>query len=284
MYVVATPIGNLEDISTRGLRILGEVDLILAEDTRHSVNLLRHFGIETPLKSLHEFNEREIVPLIADKLRQGRNLALISDAGTPLISDPGYQLVHTLAAEGIRVVPIPGPSAIITALSVGGLSTARFVFEGFVPSNRTGRQKVLKSLAYETRTLVLFEAPHRIVAFLEDAADAFGGDRDAVLARELTKKFETIYRGSLGELRDKLKTGEDDIKGEFVVMIAGYKEEKSRLDLESARVLKILLAHSLTVREAAAIAAEITGARKNTLYKQALELEQERRANPSSSD
>lgn len=276
MYVVATPIGNLEDLSARGLRTLSEVDLILAEDTRHSVNLLRHFGISTPLRSFHEFNELEVVPEIIDKLRNGRNIALISDAGTPLISDPGYQLVNRLAAEGFRVVPVPGPSAIITALSAGGLSTARFVFEGFVPSNRSGRQKLLKSLAYETRTVVLFETPHRIVAFLADAADAFGGDRDAVLARELTKKFETIYRGSLGELLEMLKAGENDIKGEFVVLIDGYKEQKSRLDLESIRILKILLAHSLPVREAAAIAAEITGARKNTLYKQALTLQKGR--------
>ena len=276
MYVVATPIGNLEDLSARGLRILGEVDLILAEDTRRSVNLLRHFGLSTPLRSFHEFNEREIIAVIADKLRHGSNIALISDAGTPLISDPGYLLVNRLIAEGIRVVPIPGPSAIITALSVGGLSTERFVFEGFVPSNRAGRQKLLKSLAYETRTMVLFETPHRIVAFLDDAADAFGGDREAVLARELTKKFETIYRGSLVDLQDKLRTGENEIRGEFVVLIAGYREQKSRLDLESTRILKILLAHSLPLREVAAIAAEITGTRKNTLYKQALELDKDR--------
>lgn len=277
LYVVATPIGNLEDLSARAAKTLADVDLILAEDTRHSVNILNRYGISTPMKSFHEFNERDLVPDIVNRLLQGTQIAIISDAGTPLICDPGFQLVSRVLDEGVMVVPIPGPSALITALSVAGLPTNRFVFEGFAPEQRQARQKLLKSLAYETRTIILFETPHRIVAFLEAAVEAFGRDRTAVLARELTKKFETIHRGSLGDLQDQLLSGESVHKGEFVVLISGYRGQKSMDDLEITRILEVLLAHSLPVRTVAAIAAEITGARKNTLYKQALAMEQKRK-------
>lgn len=273
LYVVATPIGNLEDISVRASRILAQVDLILAEDTRHSVKLLSHCGITTPMQSFHDFNERGVVPEILNRLGQGKKIALISDAGTPLICDPGFQLVSKAIAGGYKVVAVPGPSAIITALSVAGLSTNRFVFEGFVPEQRNARQKLLKSLAYETRTIVLFETPHRILAFLEAAVDAFGPDREAVLARELTKKFETIYRAPLGELLEQMQGADSVKKGEFVVLIAGYQGQQSMDEIESARILNILLAHNLPVKATAAITAEITGAKKNMLYKLALSLQ-----------
>lgn len=282
LYVVATPIGNLEDLSSRAARILAEVDLILAEDTRQSVKLLRHCGINTPMQSFHDFNERDLVAGMVGRLGQGKNIALISDAGTPLICDPGFQLVGRVITEGIRVVPIPGPSAIITALSVAGLSTNRFVFEGFVPEQHSARQKLLKSLAYETRTIVLFEAPHRIVAFLETAVEVFGCDREAVLARELTKKFETIYRAPLGELLDQMQAKEAVKKGEFVVLISAYRGQQSMDELESTRILEILLAHALPVKAAAAITAEITGAKKNMLYKQALGLQKDSDGTPES--
>ena len=284
LYVVATPIGNLEDLSARASRILADVDLILAEDTRQSVKLLRHYGINTPMQSFHDFNERELVVEILGRLRQGKDIALISDAGTPLICDPGFQLVGRAIAGGISVVPIPGPSAIITALSVAGLPTNRFVFEGFVPEQRSARKKLLKSLAYEARTIVLFETPHRIVAFLEAAVDVFGPDRDAVLARELTKKFETIDRAPLGELLVQMQAGVSVSKGEFVVLISGYRRQKSEEELETSRILEILLAHSLSIKTAAAITAEITGARKNSLYKHALELAQKYETIPGNSE
>jgi len=282
LYVVATPIGNLEDLSARAARTLADVDLILAEDTRHSVKLLSHYGISKPMKSLHEFNERDVIPEIVNRLRQGAHIALISDAGTPLICDPGFQLVSRVLDEGLRVVPVPGPSAVITALSVAGLPTDRFVFEGFVPEQRNARQTFLKSLAYESRTIVLLEAPHRIAAFLQAAVAAFGRDRDAVLARELTKMFETIYRGTLGDLLDQLSAGDSVHKGEFVVLISGYRGPKSMAELETSRILEVLLAHSLPVKTAAAIAAEITGAKKNALYKQAVRLQKDRVSAPDS--
>jgi 16S rRNA (cytidine1402-2'-O)-methyltransferase len=225
------------------------------------------------MQSFHDYNERGLVPEILNQLGQGKKIALISDAGTPLISDPGFQLVSRAIAGGLKVVPVPGPSAIITALSVAGLPTNRFVFEGFVPEQRNARQKLLKSLAYETRTIVLFETPHRIVAFLEAAVSAFGLDREAVLARELTKKFETIYRAPLGELLEQMQGGESVKKGEFVVLISGYQGQQSMDEIESARILEILLAHDLPVKAVAAITAEITGAKKNMLYKQALRLQ-----------
>ena len=272
MYVVATPIGNLGDFSSRAAETLAHVDLILAEDTRHSIKLLRHFGITTPMQSFHDFNERGLVADMLERLKQGRSLALISDAGTPLISDPGYRLVAMAGAEGIRVVPIPGPSALLSALSVSGLATSRFVFEGFAPEQHGARQKLLNSLAGETRTIVLFEAPHRIVAFMEAAVEAFGADREAVLARELTKQFESVYRGPLAVLLQQCQQGEIVSRGEFVVVIAGFQGQPMDTQRESMRVLEILLGHGLPVKTAAAVAAEITGARKNALYKQALEL------------
>ncbi len=271
LYVVATPIGNLEDLSTRASRILSEVDLIAAEDTRHSRKLLSYLGITTPLKSYHDYNERKSVPALLRYLKQGEDLALITDAGTPLISDPGYHLVQAAQVEGIRIVPVPGPSALIGTLSVAGLPTDKFIFEGFVSAKREERKKQLSALEAETRTMVFYEAPHRILDFLADAVVVFGEERLAVVARELTKKYETIYRDTLGNLFDYLRNNKMQRKGEFVVVIRGTAAERHADDLENERILKILLTH-LSVKEAAVVAAEITGGRKNELYKLALNL------------
>jgi 16S rRNA (cytidine1402-2'-O)-methyltransferase len=197
LYVVATPIGNLSDMSPRALSVLGGVHLIAAEDTRHTGQLLAHFGIATPMAALHEHNEREAVPALIERLRAGEAVALVSDAGTPLISDPGFHLVRAVHRAGLRVLPVPGPSAVVSALSVSGLPSDRFAFEGFLPAGREQRLKRLAILARETRTLIFFEAPHRILAFLADMSEALGAMRQAVVARELTKRFETVMSGTL---------------------------------------------------------------------------------------
>jgi 16S rRNA (cytidine1402-2'-O)-methyltransferase len=271
LYVIATPIGNRADITQRALAVLGAVDQVLAEDTRHSGTLLRTFGIGTPLLSLHEHNEQvQVEPLLA-RLRAGADLALISDAGTPLISDPGYRIVRAARQAGIEVVPIPGPSALIAALSVAGLPTDRFVFEGFLPAKTTARRAQLQALAGETRTLVFYEASHRIQECLSDLAACFGAEREAVIARELTKTFEQVQAGTLAELNVWLAEDANRQRGEFVVLVAGAAPAAdTELDAEAKRVLKLLLAE-LPVKRAAALAAEITGARKNALYQYALQ-------------
>ena len=275
LYVVATPIGNLEDLSSRARRILAEVDLIAAEDTRHSRKMLTHFGIKTRMKSCHDYNEQEAVPQLLRRLRQGDNLALISDAGTPLICDPGYQLVQAAQENGIRVVPVPGANALISALSVVGMPTDRFIFEGYVPEKPVARKKHLQTLSTETRTMVFYEAPHRILGFLQDAVAIFGEARLAAVARELTKRFETIHRLTLGNLLALLRDDEVQRKGEFVVVIHGVSAESLIDDQEVVRILKILLCHSLAVKDAAAITAEIVGGRKNDFYKLAVQLRDE---------
>ncbi|MBI5041959.1 MAG: 16S rRNA (cytidine(1402)-2'-O)-methyltransferase [Gammaproteobacteria bacterium] len=269
--MVATPIGNRADITQRALSVLGSVDRVLAEDTRHSGTLLRSLGIGTPLLSLHEHNEQvQVEPLLA-RLRGGADLALISDAGTPLISDPGYRIVRAARQAGIEVVPIPGPSALIAALSVAGLPTDRFVFEGFLPAKAVARRAHLQALAGETRTLVFYEASHRIEECLSDLAECFGAERAAVVARELTKTFEQVQAGSLAELNSWLAEDANRQRGEFVVLVAGAEAAAdAELDAEAQRVLKLLLAE-LPVKRAAALAAEITGARKNALYQYALQ-------------
>nr|WP_205896477.1 16S rRNA (cytidine(1402)-2'-O)-methyltransferase [Pseudomonas nitroreducens] len=272
LYVVATPIGNLDDISARALKVLADVALIAAEDTRHSVRLLQHFGIQTPLAACHEHNEREQGGRFLTKLQAGEDVALISDAGTPLISDPGYHLVRQARAAGIPVVPVPGACALIAALSAAGLPSDRFVFEGFLPAKATGRRGRLEALVDEPRTLIFYEAPHRVLECIEDMVAIFGDERPALLARELTKAFETLKGLPLGELREFVASDSNQQRGECVLLVAGKPapEGDEAVDAHTLRVLDLLLAE-MPVKRAAALAAEITGARKNQLYQIALE-------------
>lgn len=272
LYVVATPIGNLEDISARALRILAEVALIAAEDTRHSARLLQHFGIGTQLVACHDHNEREQGGRLVERLLAGENLALVSDAGTPLVSDPGFHLVRAARRAGVKVVPVPGPSALIAALSAAGLPSDRFSFEGFLPAKATGRQQRLQALAVDPRTLIFYEAPHRLLESLQDMQAIFGSERMAVLGRELTKTFETIKDAPLAELCAWVAADSNQQRGECVLLIEGWQEPEGEdaLSTEVLRVLDLLLAE-LPLKRAAALAAEITGVRKNLLYQAALE-------------
>ncbi|GLZ88979.1 ribosomal RNA small subunit methyltransferase I [Metapseudomonas resinovorans] len=272
LYVVATPIGNLDDITARALRVLRDVSLIAAEDTRHSVRLLQHFGIETPLAACHEHNERDHGGRFLSRLQAGDDVALISDAGTPLISDPGFHLVRQARAAGIPVVPVPGACALIAALSTAGLPSDRFIFEGFLPAKASGRRGRLEDIKEEPRTLIFYEAPHRLLESLEDMRGVFGGDRPAVLARELTKTFETLKGAPLEELCAWVAADSNQQRGECVVLVGGWQapEGENALSAEALRVLDLLLAE-LPVKRAAALAAEITGVRKNLLYQAALE-------------
>lgn len=271
LYIVATPIGNLGDISQRALHVLNEVDLIAAEDTRRSGQLLQHFNITTPTTSLHEHNERQVAEQLLSRLQAGEAIALISDAGTPLLSDPGYFLVNQARQAGVSVVPIPGASALLAALSVAGLPTDRFVFEGFLPAKSAARLKRLQQLAQDTRTLVFYEAPHRIVEMLRDLASAFGDERQAVISRELTKTFETIHADTLAGMLAWVLADDNQQKGEFVVLVKGAEpRDEDALDPEVERILMILL-EELPVKQAASLAASITGVKKNRLYQLALE-------------
>jgi 16S rRNA (cytidine1402-2'-O)-methyltransferase len=271
LYIVATPIGNLEDMSVRARRILGEVDLVAAEDTRHSRRLLDHFGIRATLIALHEHNERVKTQELIAELEHGRSIAVISDAGTPLISDPGFDLVRAARAAGVRVVPVPGPSAVIAALSASGLPSDRFAFEGFPPTKSAARRAVLERLVNEPRTLIFYETPHRIAESLEDMAAVFGSERGAVLAREITKQFETIRGGTLEELARWVASDPDQQRGEIVVLVRGAAPVGASLDAEAERVLRLLLAE-LPLKQAANLAAKITGVKKNVLYHHALTL------------
>lgn len=272
LYVVATPIGNLDDISARALRILRDVELIAAEDTRHSARLLQHFGIETPLLACHEHNERDQGGRFLARLQAGEDVALISDAGTPLISDPGYHLVRQARAAGFAVVPVPGACALIAALSAAGLPSDRFIFEGFLPAKAAGRRARLDQVREEPRTLIFYEAPHRILECLQDMRDVFGDDRPALLARELTKTFETLQGLPLAELCDWVAADSNQQRGECVVLVAGWlaPEGEEAVSAEALRVLDLLMAE-MPLKRAAALAAEITGVRKNLLYQVALE-------------
>ena len=278
LYVVATPIGNLGDLSVRAREILQSVSLIAAEDTRHTGVLLKHFGIQTPQVSLHDHNERHRSGGIIERLRQGASVALVSDAGTPAINDPGFDLVRMAAAAGCEIVAVPGPCAAIAALSIGGLPTDRFCFEGFLPARGAARRKRLQSLAAEVRTLVFYEAPHRAREALEDCAEVFGAERNAAVAREITKLHETTYRGSLRELLERAGSDADFGRGEIVILIAGAPQapadEEGGADGHGGaldRVLKILMAE-LPLRQASHLAAQITEARGNEAYKRALQL------------
>lgn len=229
LYVVATPIGNLDDISPRALRTLREVALIAAEDTRHSIRLLQHFGITTALAACHDHNEREQGGRFVARLLAGDDVALISDAGTPLISDPGYHLVRQVRAAGIEVVPVPGPSALIAALSAAGLPSDRFIFEGFLPAKAAARRGRLDLLKEEPRTLIFYEAPHRVLESVQDMASLFGKDRHAVLARELTKTFETLKGAPLGELAEWIAADSNQQRGECVLLVTGWQAPEGRM-------------------------------------------------------
>lgn len=270
LYVVATPIGNLEDMTLRAKRILEEVDVIAAEDTRHSAGLLRHFGIRTHMLALHEHNEREVVPRLLERLTIGDSIALISDAGTPLISDPGYHLVCGARQRGIPVMPVPGANAAIAALSVAALPTDRFVFEGFLPARAAARRRRLEAVRDEDRTVIFYEASHRIVACLEDMAEVVGGARQVVVARELTKQFETVRTDTLERLCDWIRRHPDQRKGEFVLLLRGRgRETPAAISQDAERVLQILMAE-LPLKQAAALTAKITGVKKNVLYERGL--------------
>jgi 16S rRNA (cytidine1402-2'-O)-methyltransferase len=272
LYVVATPIGNLDDMSARALKVLANVALIAAEDTRHSIRLLQHFGIDTPLAACHEHNERDEGGRFITKLLAGEDVALVSDAGTPLISDPGYHLVRQARAAGVDVVPVPGACALIAALSAAGLPSDRFIFEGFLPAKSAGRRGRLEQVKEEPRTLIFYEAPHRILECLEDMKLVFGAERPALLARELTKTFETLKGLPLAELCEFVAGDSNQQRGECVVLVGGWSapEGEAAISVQAQRVLDLLLAE-LPLKRAAALAAEITGVRKNLLYQAALE-------------
>jgi 16S rRNA (cytidine1402-2'-O)-methyltransferase len=271
LYVVATPIGNLDDISARALNVLRNVALIAAEDTRHSARLMQRFGIGTPLVACHEHNERDQGGRFLARLLAGDDVALISDAGTPLISDPGYHLVRQARAAGVAVVPVPGACALIAALSAAGLPSDRFIFEGFLPAKAAGRRARLEQVKEESRTLIFYEAPHRILECLQDMQAVFGNERPALLARELTKTFETLKGMPLAELAAWVGADSNQQRGECVVLVAGWQapEGEDAINAEALRILNLLLAE-MPLKRAAALAAEITGVRKNLLYQAAL--------------
>lgn len=278
LYVVATPIGNLADITRRAVETLENVDWIAAEDTRHSRPLLQALGINQTLISLHEHNELQRSEQLLYKLKNGENGALISDAGTPLINDPGYHLVKLLRDEGVNVVPLPGPSAVITALSAAGLPTDRFTYEGFLPARASKRLANLESLGNEVRTLVFYESPHRLMDCLQSMLMAFGDDREIVVARELTKKFEQFVSGNLKDVYGYFEENSDKVRGEFVLMLKGAPEQ-SRSEGEAAlieqdKMIQVMLKQSLPVKQISEIIAELTGEKKKTIYQRVLELKQ----------
>ena len=272
LYVVATPIGNRGDMGARAVEVLKSVDRIAAEDTRHSRPLLESLGVRRPMTALHEHNECEQAERLVERLRAGESIALISDAGTPLISDPGFNLVRAARQAGVLVVAVPGPSALIAALSVAGLPTDRFVFEGFLPAKGGARRERLKDLTDEPRTLVFYESSHRIVESLADMRDLLGPEREAVVARELTKAFEQVQGDTLGQLAAWILADPNRRRGEFVVLVRGAERPAAEgVDAEALRVLEILLAE-LPLAKAAALAARITGSRRKALYQAGLAL------------
>lgn len=271
LYIVATPIGNLQDITQRALAIFAEVDLIAAEDTRHSGLLLSHYGIKKPFFALHDHNEQQKADLLVEKLRVGTNIALISDAGTPLISDPGFHLVRKCRQAGVKVVPLPGACAAITALCASGIASDRFCFEGFLPAKSKARRDRLQNLQKEDRTLIFYESTHRILDTLADVEELFGAERYVVLAREITKTWETISGDSVGNLRRWLSEDANRTKGEMVLIVEGCIETgETEFSPEVVKALK-LIAAELPLKKAAAIVAELYGYKKNALYQFGLE-------------
>jgi 16S rRNA (cytidine1402-2'-O)-methyltransferase len=278
LAVISTPIGNLGDLSPRARDELAAAELVAAEDTRRTGQLLATLGLSRPLVSLHEHNETERIGELLERLRGGARIALVSDAGTPLLSDPGFELVRRVAQEGMSIVAVPGPSAITAALSIAGLPTERFSFEGFLPARLAERRARLAELAVETRTLVFFEAPHRIAESLEDMVAAFGAARRAAVARELTKVFETVYRGTLATLAAQARSDTNFTRGEITLVVEGAPRERAdpaRAQLDAT--LEVLLSE-LAPSKAAALAARLTGARRNDAYARALELAREKPA------
>lgn len=266
LFVVATPIGNRGDIGDRARRVLADADLVLAEDTRHTRPLLRDLGIKTPLLALHEHNERAKSAELVDRMRAGADIALVSDAGTPLLSDPGFVLVRAALDAGIVVSPVPGPCAAIAALSVAGIAPDRFAFEGFLPAKPVARRKALESLREEARTLVIYESVHRITAMLDDAASVFGGARRATLARELTKVHESVYTGTLAELATRAADDTDMTRGEVVLVIEGASDGRATGRVDPMVLLREL-ATELPAGKAATITARVTGADRRALYR-----------------
>lgn len=272
LYVVATPIGNLADMSARAIEVLGQVNLIAAEDTRHSQYLLAHFSIRTPMTPYHDHNEAQQTPVLIEKLRAGASIALVSDAGTPLLSDPGYRLVNAAHEAGIPVSPVPGPCAAIAALSAAGLATDRFLFAGFTPSKSSARKQFFEELAHESATLVFYESSHRIVASLKDMAAVLGGQRLILLAREISKTFETLHRAELGAMCDWVQADANQQKGEFVLVVQGAEKQATGAVQDVTAVLAVLL-EELPLKQASALAARLTGEKKNLVYKMALALQ-----------
>ncbi|WP_444896365.1 16S rRNA (cytidine(1402)-2'-O)-methyltransferase [Microbulbifer sp. SSSA005] len=271
LYIVATPIGNLADMVPRAIEVLQCADLVAAEDTRHSQRLFSHFDIDTPLMAYHDHSDDKRTEQILQRLEQGQTIALISDAGTPLISDPGYRLVREARERGIKVSPIPGACAFVSALSAAGLPSDKFSFEGFLPAKSGARERALQELASDTRTLVFYEAPHRVADTLEAMAVVFGGNREAVIAREVSKAFETFQLMPLAELVEWVRADSNQQRGEIVLMVRGAERSREcELDGEAQRVMSLLLAE-LPPKKAAAIAAEITGVKKKVLYNWSLE-------------
>jgi 16S rRNA (cytidine1402-2'-O)-methyltransferase len=265
LFVVATPIGNLGDLSPRALDTLKTVAAICAEDTRHTRQLLAHFGVDKPLVALHEHNEGDAAAPLVARLLAGESLALVSDAGTPLVSDPGFRLVRAAREAGIAVSPVPGASALVTALSVAGLPSDRFIFEGFLPAKANARRERLAALASEPRTLIFYESSHRIEEALDDAVVAFGAERRAVVARELTKLFETVLDGTLAELAQRVGADPNQRKGEFVLLVQGAGEDVDAKVVEGRRLYAKLSEH-LPPSTAAKLAAELSGAPRKALY------------------
>ncbi len=275
LYIVATPIGNLQDISPRAIDTLNKVDVIAAEDTRHSGHLLKQLDINTHRIALHEHNERDMAERLTLQIIEGKNIALISDAGTPLVSDPGYHLVKLAHQKQIKVVPIPGPSALIAALSAAGLATDRFCFEGFVPSKRSQRKSYYAQRVKEARTMVFYETPHRIVDSLVDLCSEFGDERRVVMARELTKTFETIRNDTAKQLLQWVVADTNQQKGEIVLVVEGFKEtQQDSLSEFNEHVLRTLL-NELSLKQAVQLAVDITGEKKKKLYNFALSLKDE---------
>lgn len=272
LFVVATPIGNLDDFTPRAVQVLQEVALIAAEDTRHSKPLMERFSIETPLRSYHDFSSSGAAEKLLQELLGGRSIALISDAGTPLISDPGFKLVKEVRKAGVEVIPVPGASALTAALSVAGLPTDRFCFEGFLPAKSGARLNTLQALAEEERTLIFYESPHRIAEVLQDMLTVFGAQRQFFLAREMTKKFETHFYGSLAEAVAWLTADANNSRGEFVLAIQGSDPEEVQRQL-LARALPLVreLQLDLSMKKAVALVSKLTGVRKNTLYQAVLD-------------
>ncbi len=275
LYIVATPIGNLGDFSVRAQEVLSSVDVIAAEDTRHTGRLLNHFSIHKPLVACHDHNERGRSEQIVQRLQGGESVALVSDAGTPLISDPGYHLVNAVRDAGYKVVPVPGACAMVAALSVSGLPSDRFFFEGFLPAKGAGRRKRMTELADFVHTWIVYESPHRIMDMLEDMEQALGGERQLVLARELTKTFETVLSGSVAELIQVLGDDDNQRRGEFVVLVHGAEKPGpgDEISEEALKTLAILV-EELPMKQASQIAAKLTGVKSKILYKAGLAMKE----------